>query len=461
MFPQENEWSASTDTVSTQKPAESEKSLKFPKRIKHRGKALATIYGRSKSYPQYRVAWSVNGKRRMKAFDHYGGDDGALKYAEKLVPDLAKGSRVTALSPNQANDALAALQRLESYRQQTGRTVSLLQSVSEYVESAGKLKGRTLAEAVDGYLSTVTTVIRKDLAEAVEEFTLSERPRTVSEDGRRAALCKKYADNKALILRRFADTFVNTAVCELGKQQLDLFFGSLKKAFGVETAKSRNHYRGAIRSFLSWCVRKDYLRPANRLTEADAMQTELANSAEVELYSPKEFRTLLEAAEGPMQALLAIGGLAGLRTQELLRLDWTDLWRIEGHIEVSREKAKTRQRRLVEIGPALAAWLEPFRSFTTGRIWDNTESVFQKAALALTGEAGVGRKENGLRHSYCTYHFALNANENLTAQQAGNSPAMIHQHYKGLATKAEAEKWFAVAPKQADNVISMAAAETN
>jgi hypothetical protein len=34
----------------------------------------------------------------------------------------------------------------------------------------------------------------------------------------------------------------------------------------------------------------------------------------------------------------------------------------------------------------------------------------------------------------------------LTAQQAGNSPAMIHQHYNGLATKAEAEKWFAVMP---------------
>jgi len=46
--------------------------------------------------------------------------------------------------------------------------------------------------------------------------------------------------------------------------------------------------------------------------------------------------------------------------------------------------------------------------------------------------------------------FALHANENLTAQQAGNSPAMIHPHYKGLATKAEAEKWFAVMPTKAE-----------
>jgi hypothetical protein len=33
--------------------------VKFPKRIKYRGKVLATIYGKSKSYPLYRVAWTA------------------------------------------------------------------------------------------------------------------------------------------------------------------------------------------------------------------------------------------------------------------------------------------------------------------------------------------------------------------------------------------------------------------
>ena len=68
------------------------------------------------------------------------------------------------------------------------------------------------------------------------------------------------------------------------------------------------------------------------------------------------------------------------------------------------------------------------------------------------------RKDNGLRHSFCSFHFALHANETLTAAQAGNSPAMIHQHYKGRATKAEAEKWFNVQPAKAENVVPLAAA---
>jgi hypothetical protein len=45
-----------------------------------------------------------------------------------------------------------------------------------------------------------------------------------------------------------------------------------------------------------------------------------------------------------------------------------------------------------------------------------------------------------------------------TAQRAGNSPAMIHGNYKGLATNKEAEKWFAVAPERAANVVQLATA---
>ncbi|MND02736.1 hypothetical protein D3C83_222220 [compost metagenome] len=52
----------------------------------------------------------------------------------------------------------------------------------------------------------------------------------------------------------------------------------------------------------------------------------------------------------------------------------------------------------------------------------------------------------------------MHSNENLTAAQAGNSPGMIHEHYKGLATKREAKAWFAVKPAKsasAENVIEL------
>jgi hypothetical protein len=53
--------------------------------------------------------------------------------------------------------------------------------------------------------------------------------------------------------------------------------------------------------------------------------------------------------------------------------------------------------------------------------------------------------------------MAMHKNENLTAAEAGNTPAMIHAHYNGLATKKDGEAWFAVAPAQAANVITLPA----
>jgi len=421
--------------------------VKYPKRIKYRGKVLATIYGKCKGRDSYRVAWQVAGQRRMASFPSYSL---AKRHADGLVKDLAKGSQVTALHPAQARDALAALERLADFYRGTGRRVSLLAAVSEFVEASGKLHGRTMGEAVEGYLRTVASVKHKDIKESVAEFLQADAPRTRAVDGQRAQLSGKYAYNRKLQLNRFADTFPNTAVSELSKEHLDKFIGSLADF----SAKSRNHYRAAVRQFLQWAVRKDYLTPTHRLLEADTMRPERANTAEIAFYTPREFAALLEAADATLRPFIAISGLAGLRTEELLRLTWEDVWRVPGHIEITARKSKTRQRRLVKICPALAAWLKPYRVRERGKFWPGEETTFQKHFSELCETAEITRKANGLRHAFCTYHFALHANENLTAQQAGNSPAMIHGHYKGFATKAEAGKWFNVRPsKAAANVV--------
>jgi integrase len=221
------------------------------------------------------------------------------------------------------------------------------------------------------------------------------------------------------------------------------------------TPKSRNHHRGALAQFIRWAARNDYLPVNNRLLESDSMRPEKNGGGETEFYTPKEFRSLLETADGPLQAIIGIGGFCGLRTAELLRLSWEDVWHVNGHIEVTAGKSKTRSRRLVEMVPALAEWLNPFREFKTGKVWASQEQYFHEQIAAICDTAKVKRKANALRHSFCTYHFALHANENLTAQQAGNSPGMIHTHYKGLATKADATAWFNVRPAKQDNVIQL------
>lgn len=89
---------------------------------------------------------------------------------------------------------------------------------------------------------------------------------------------------------------------------------------------------------------------------------------------------LQSAGENPdfkeLLPVIALGGLAGLRLEETLRLEWADIWRVPGHVEIKAQKAKTRSRRLVEICPALAAWLQ--------RIVNFPASYFQSAKICFT-----------------------------------------------------------------------------
>jgi len=439
-----------------------DRRVKFPVTIRHRT-SKAKIYAPGGKFAYYRLAYATAGKRRMQTFASYSD---AKTAAERIVRELAAGSQAAALNATQSRDALAALERLQGFYQANGRRVSLLAAVSEFVEASAKLGGRALGEAVTGYLRSVVSVKRKDIGGAVEEFLQTDEPRTKAVNGQRPQLAADYANHRKIQLRRFAATFPNTAVCDLSKEHLDTFIGSLKDF----APKTKNHYRAAVGQFLRWSVRKDYLPVTHRLGEADGLRPEHANTAEISFYTPLELAALLENADDKLRPVIAVGGLAGLRSKELMRLDWADVWRVPGHIEITASKSKTRQRRLVEICPALQAWLDPYHARKTGNFWPGEERTFlehygelcKTARVEIKGKKiAVTRKTNGLRHSFCSFHFALHTNENLTAAQAGNSPAMIHAHYKGLATKAEAEKWFNVIPAgAAKNVVSLAAASS-
>ena len=423
--------------------------MKFPKRIKHRGKVLATIYGKSKSYPGYRVAWSVAGRRLMKRFPRYGE---AKRHADKLVEDLAKGSQVTALTAGQANDALAAFERLQDFFQRTGRRLTLRGVVAEHCEVLAKLGARSVTEAVDGFLTTVATVLRKPLAEAVADFIEGRKHLAESKDGKRSRLSPVYAYNVAMWLNEFAGTFPGHAVCDLTKEHLNTYIGKFKEL----SAKSRNDRRAVVKMLLGWCVQKDYLAPTHRLFEAVDFKTEGVDATDIDFYRPKELRDLLDAADTEVAPVLALGGLGGLRREEILRLDWADVWRVKGKVEISARIAKGRKRRLVDICPALAGWLRPYRN-ATGPVWDKSPDALEEALSALRDSLKIPARRNGLRHAFVTFHMAMHANENLTAAEAGNSPQMIHDNYRALATKNEAKKWFGVKPARAANVIHLGA----
>jgi hypothetical protein len=55
---------------------------------------------------------------------------------------------------------------------------------------------------------------------------------------------------------------------------------------------------------------------------------------------------------------------------------------------------------------------------------------------------------NALRHSYGSYLFAKNKNENTTSAEMGNSPAMVYKHYRAIVKAVDVEKFWNIRPAE-------------
>ena len=424
--------------------------MTFPVKVKHR-KAEVKIYGKTAGYNFYRLCYYAAGKRIVNSFPSYGA---AKTAADTKVRELAKGVQSIALTNKEATAALSIRDALDGFRRDTGRSFTALEAVTGFLDAVKHLPpGCGLTESVKAFARTSADIKPMLISKAVEEFLAVRKSKSIAAEGKRSQLSPSYALHVQCWMNEFSGAFPGHHLDDLNRD----FLARYVAAFTALSPKSRNDRRAAIAMFLRWCVRQDYLAPTHRLFEADAMQKEPLDAAPTDFYRPAELLRLLSAADGPVRAIIALQGLAGLRLEEAFRLTWENVFGIPGHIEITAQNAKTRRRRLVDICPALAAWLEPFRE-KTGRIWSEPTGIngYVRAFVKLREPLKIPSRRNGMRHAFCSFHFALYSNENLTAAQAGNSPAMIHQHYKGLTTKAEAEKWFNIVPaKPATNIVSL------
>ena len=148
---------------------------------------------------------------------------------------------------------------------------------------------------------------------------------------------------------------------------------------------------------------------------------------------------------------MAIGGFAGLRRAEILRLTWADVWRIKGdeinphgYIEVGAGKAKTRQRRLVPIQPALAAWIAPFQR-AKGHVWEGKDTDQRNQFERLKSACNISGS-NLLRHSYASYRLAAIADAARVALEMGNSQEKLFCNYNKLVSPKQAKEWFRINP---------------
>jgi integrase len=97
---------------------------------------------------------------------------------------------------------------------------------------------------------------------------------------------------------------------------------------------------------------------------------------------------------------LALQAFAGLRTAEVLRLEWSDVDLVRGIVTVAAHKSKTARRRLISIARNLAEWLRPYAQMS-GLVCSTKTRNYHAEIEALRTSIDLATwPNNGLRHSF-------------------------------------------------------------
>jgi integrase len=333
----------------------------------------------------------------------------------------------------QENDGVAALSVPEELRAEAVKCQRLLQPANA-----------TLTEAVQFFLKHAKPVGgTRSLVDAIKELLVSKR---------KAGKRESYVRILGWVLNAFERDFKGRNVNEITRQDVESWLDSIDN---LTTRKNRIRDLSILYEF---CRRRGYCGS----NPVEDIERPIVTRARPEIFAVNEAAALLTTAElDPKLELvpvIAIGLFAGLRMSEIKQLDWRNVDFEHRIIDVDETIAKTRQQRNVDMCDSLVAWLAP-HARPKGRIFPQG---FRKKMKQLRERAKITKwPDNGLRHSFGSYHVAYFQNPNMTALQMGHSTTdTLFNYYRNYRIrKKDAEAYWKLAPTvSGKNVVAFAAA---
>jgi integrase len=287
--------------------------------------------------------------------------------------------------------------------------------------------GKTLADATDFYCKHLDAIQRScTLNELVTGFLQNKEL-----DGKRERTIQDFRNR----LGRFQRKFGGQSVAAITTRDCEDWLRTLRVS-----GRTRNNYRRVLSVLFGYAVARGFSGD-NAITKTTKAKV---TDKPVEVLTPEQTRRLLESATSEILPYIAIGAFGGLRPAEISRLDWSEVHLDRNFIEVSAAKSKTASRRLVTILPNLKAWLEPLAR-KEGAVSPPNTRVNVDAARK---KAGIDPwPQNGLRHSFASYHLAAHQNAPALALELGHTTtAMLFGHYREVVTPEDARAYWEIVP---------------
>jgi integrase len=398
------------------------KKKAFPIVFKNGSVAVKVYRTPTHGCDSFTVVYYHNGRRVRKSFSDLETAKTEADLASKKL-GTAEAEVLTLTSEDRAAYLRAVRLLAES-------GVALELAVMQFVEAARVLEGGSLVEAARFYAkhhnarkaAPLTPAVVEEMLAAKAKEGFSER-HVADLRGRLTAFGKRFGAPMNLVL-----------AAELQDYLRDLPTGP----------RSKNNTRKALKSLFRFAQSRGYLSKGE--TEAASLPKFKETKQAIGIFTPDEMGRLLAAADADLVAPLALGGFAGLRRAEIMRLDWSEIDLAGGHIVIQANKAKTGSRRLVPISANLRAWLEPRRK-ERGLVVADSDGHFALRVSQAAAKAEVEWKQNALRHSFISYRVAQTQNVAQVSLEAGNTPQIVFSNYRELVRPVEAEKWFGIVPQ--------------
>ncbi len=331
-----------------------------------------------------------------------------LKEAEELVKEVSAALQERVAGSMTLDDRQSynlAREIVEPY----GYTV--LQAVREWERSKAPFRGKKVAEVI---------------AKLIE-----------------AKRREKLSDTYVKRLEDDLKAFARTAPDEIEKIQAP----DIKKFLNACKVGPRrwNNLRDQIVTLFRYARSQRYLAK-DRTTEAEDITKMKVARKTVEMFSPEDLQIIIANTRPVWMPWILISAYAGIRTFEVLRMDWSTMRWEQKLIDLPPEVTKVNERRIIPMCDTLIESLLPWRNAQGPVCVDKVpqREIEQIIAKVKKEDPAFKWKHNALRHAFGSYRTALTQNVPQVALEMGNSIQMVKRHYLEAKTFDEGLKWFSV-----------------
>ncbi len=263
-------------------------------------------------------------------------------------------------------------------------------------------------------------------------------------DQRQAGRRPKYMTELARSLRNFAENHSGDLMPLVSAEHIN------SHLLHITSDNSRHDHFKHLHAFFRWAWRRRYVR--DNPCGGVHVPSPTRRSREISFLTVNQSRAVLEAAlehEPATVPFFALQFFCGIRTEEIMHLDWPAIDLVSG-IHLRHTKSGV-PRVITWIPNNVKEWLHNRRRkqglVVPRGFRKRRDHVVARATHDRDGHELFTIPQNCLRHTFATYACAYHETWEPVIEQMGHRNArMLFEHYRNHVTKEQAIEFFSIIP---------------